>query len=254
MSRSTAIPALPAHERPRERLVALGAKALTDAELVAIQLGTGGPGENAIALAQALLAEWGGVAALGGGQAQLDGRREVVEHAPPRRVLRGTAAVALVDDHEVEEVLRVVLEEGVDVTRSGHCLIAREVDLAAPVDSALDSVHRFVTERRPEVLAHRLGEQRVQIGEVEDAECPIGFGDGVVGAELGHDLHCREGLAGTRRHEQQDTATPRGDRPEHPVYDYRLVPAGLDDVAGRSANLTWQAPEARCRDTYPVRT
>jgi DNA repair protein RadC len=50
MIRSTAIPALPAHERPRERLVTLGAAALTDAELVAIQLGTGGRGESAIAL------------------------------------------------------------------------------------------------------------------------------------------------------------------------------------------------------------
>jgi len=47
---------LPAHDRPRERLLREGARALSDAELVAILLGTGGPGHNAIALAQDLLA------------------------------------------------------------------------------------------------------------------------------------------------------------------------------------------------------
>jgi DNA repair protein RadC len=36
--------ALAAHERPRERLIALGPAALTDAELVAIQLGSGNRG------------------------------------------------------------------------------------------------------------------------------------------------------------------------------------------------------------------
>lgn len=55
---------LPAHDRPRERLLREGARALSDAELVAILLGTGGPGHNAIALAQDLLARCGGVAGL----------------------------------------------------------------------------------------------------------------------------------------------------------------------------------------------
>ena len=34
---------LPAHDRPRERLLREGPNALSDAELVAILLGTGGP-------------------------------------------------------------------------------------------------------------------------------------------------------------------------------------------------------------------
>ena len=55
---------LPAHDRPRERLLRAGVQALSDAELVAILLGTGGPGHNAIALAQELLARCGGVAGL----------------------------------------------------------------------------------------------------------------------------------------------------------------------------------------------
>ena len=56
---------LPAHDRPRERLLREGPNALSDAELVAILLGTGGPGRNAVALAQDVLARCGGVPGLG---------------------------------------------------------------------------------------------------------------------------------------------------------------------------------------------
>lgn len=55
---------LPAHDRPRERLLREGSHALSDAELVAILLGTGGRGRNAVALAQDVLARCGGVAGL----------------------------------------------------------------------------------------------------------------------------------------------------------------------------------------------
>lgn len=55
---------LPAHDRPRERLLREGSHALSDAELVAILLGTGGRGRNAVALAQDILARCGGVAGL----------------------------------------------------------------------------------------------------------------------------------------------------------------------------------------------
>lgn len=48
---------LPADVRPRERLLAHGAEALSDAELLAVILGTGAPGKNAIHLAQELLQE-----------------------------------------------------------------------------------------------------------------------------------------------------------------------------------------------------
>lgn len=51
-------------ERPRERLVAQGAAALTDAELVAIVLGTGVRGASALDLARAALSMHGGVSGL----------------------------------------------------------------------------------------------------------------------------------------------------------------------------------------------
>lgn len=54
----------PAAERPRERLLARGAAALTDAELLAVLLRTGVRGKTAVALARELLAQFGGVAAL----------------------------------------------------------------------------------------------------------------------------------------------------------------------------------------------
>jgi DNA repair protein RadC len=49
-------------ERPRERLLARGAKALTDAELVAILLRTGIRSKTAVDLAGELIARFGGVA------------------------------------------------------------------------------------------------------------------------------------------------------------------------------------------------
>ena len=54
---------LPADNRPRERMLKHGAKTLSDAELLAVILGTGAAGKNAIHLAQELLID-GGVQSL----------------------------------------------------------------------------------------------------------------------------------------------------------------------------------------------
>ncbi len=54
----------PAAERPREKLLAQGASALTDAELLAIFLRTGVAGQSAVDLARHLLADFGGLRAL----------------------------------------------------------------------------------------------------------------------------------------------------------------------------------------------
>lgn len=51
---------LPEDERPRERLLQKGVRALSDAELLAILLGSGRAGANAIDLAQQILLELGG--------------------------------------------------------------------------------------------------------------------------------------------------------------------------------------------------
>lgn len=50
---------LKADDRPRERLARLGAAALSDAELLAILIGSGSPEENAVLLMQRLMADCG---------------------------------------------------------------------------------------------------------------------------------------------------------------------------------------------------
>ncbi|MBB1126588.1 RadC family protein [Thiospirillum jenense] len=54
----------PEDERPREKLLKLGATALTDAELLAIFLRTGIPGKSAVDLARELLTEFNGLIGL----------------------------------------------------------------------------------------------------------------------------------------------------------------------------------------------
>ncbi|MFK2899658.1 DNA repair protein RadC [Dyella jejuensis] len=58
----------PEGERPREKLLARGAAALSDAELLAVLLGSGVRGKDAIALGRELLLQAGGLGALLGRQ------------------------------------------------------------------------------------------------------------------------------------------------------------------------------------------
>ena len=58
--KSLSIRELPRSERPRERLIDLGAQALSSAELLAILMGSGGLGRTAVQLGHAVLADAGG--------------------------------------------------------------------------------------------------------------------------------------------------------------------------------------------------
>jgi DNA repair protein RadC len=60
LAKTLTIRELPRSERPRERLVDLGASSLSSAELLAILLGTGGAGRSALQIGQSVLAEAGG--------------------------------------------------------------------------------------------------------------------------------------------------------------------------------------------------
>jgi DNA repair protein RadC len=55
---------VPAGQRPRERLWAMGDESLSDAELVALLLRHGRPGESALEMAASLLSEYGGLPGL----------------------------------------------------------------------------------------------------------------------------------------------------------------------------------------------
>jgi DNA repair protein RadC len=67
----------PAAERPRERLLALGAAALSDAELIAVFLRTGVRGKSALDLARELLSRCGGLSGLLGADRVPEGVRGV---------------------------------------------------------------------------------------------------------------------------------------------------------------------------------
>ncbi len=55
---------IPGREKPRERLARLGPSALSDRELLAIVIRTGGPGQSALEVADELLANAGGLVSL----------------------------------------------------------------------------------------------------------------------------------------------------------------------------------------------
>ena len=61
--------ALPAGERPRERLQDLGPRALSDAELLALVLGRGGSGRSALDIGRRMVRDAGGLRQLGRRQA-----------------------------------------------------------------------------------------------------------------------------------------------------------------------------------------
>lgn len=80
-----------ADQRPRERLLRLGSHALTDAELVAVLMGTGRPGENALALAHRLLADYGGLGGLAATRPQQLAKVAGVGSAKAARLAAGLA-------------------------------------------------------------------------------------------------------------------------------------------------------------------
>src|SRR3977135_4374251 len=102
MGRSVRERAWAAEERPRERLYHKGAAALSDAELLALQLGTGIRGMSALDVARGLLMLFGTLQELAG--------REVAEVAGVRGVGRAKA-VRLAAAFEITRRLR---------SRNGH--------------------------------------------------------------------------------------------------------------------------------------
>lgn len=111
---------LPEAERPRERLESLGAGALANAELIAIALRTGGRGQNALVLAQSLLARFHGL----GGVARASVRELCqVPGIGPAKAAQLQAALEL-----------------------GRRLVATGGDLRPRVSSAADAAPYFLAE------------------------------------------------------------------------------------------------------------
>jgi len=113
----------PISERPREKLLSLGAQALSDAELLAIFLRTGTAGRSAVDLARDLITEYGGLRSLfladrarfcrtrGLGDAKFTQLQAVLELA--NRHLGETLSrdSALQNPHDTQRYLRARLRE-----------------------------------------------------------------------------------------------------------------------------------------------
>lgn len=139
--RPATIRELPRSDRPRERLVDLGAQALGSAELLAILLGSGGAGRSALRLGQDVLASSGGSL-----------RRLAMQPPAALRAVSGIGAARAVVVHAALELGRRLAAEGRDAgvpIRSPRDVVAayanRLEDL--PVEefhvAVLDSQHRL---------------------------------------------------------------------------------------------------------------
>ena len=154
-----------------------------------------------------------------GGEADLRGRGEVFQHLAPRGVIGGAAAVALVDDDQVEEVGRELLVDVLLLLGAGDGLVEAEVDLERLVDRAVGDLGHRLTERLEVVGLGLVGED-VAIDEEEDA---------LLGARLPQppdDLEGGVGLAGAGGHDEQDAVLAAGDGIDRAVDGDELVVAG----------------------------
>ncbi|MBA3340117.1 MAG: DNA repair protein RadC [Geodermatophilaceae bacterium] len=106
--------AVPLHERPRERLLARGAPALTERELLALVLRNGTRGLSALDLAAELLAEYGSVARLAAARPEELATRKGVGAAKAAAVVAAFQLARRLDA-QVDEP--VVLRSADDVAR-----------------------------------------------------------------------------------------------------------------------------------------
>ena len=158
----------PAAERPRERLLALGAGSLSDAELLAIFLRTGVSGKSAVDLARQLLTQFGSLRALleadqitfsshiGLGPAKYAQLQAVQEMSRRHLAERARQRTTLENPHVVREYLKSMLRHephevfGCLFLNSRHQVLTFEALFRGSIDNA--SVHpRQVVKR---ALAH----------------------------------------------------------------------------------------------------
>lgn len=134
---------LPKAERPRERLIAGGAGALSEAELVAVLLRIGRPGLSAVGMAKQLLSEHGGLSGLLG----------ATPRSLRRRGLGYAKAAALLAALEIaRRVARGEMRGGEILSRPAH--VARYLvvnyhlrDQEVMGALFLDARHRLIGER-----------------------------------------------------------------------------------------------------------
>src|SRR5919204_5008884 len=130
----------PENERPRERLLARGAGALSDAELVAVLLRTGVRGKSAVDLARDLLKKYEGVTQMLEAGAEL----ESVKGLGPAKRAQFAAAIEL-----VRRSLREKLRQSAALTSPGAVRDYLRLKLASRKEEAfvclwLDAQHKVI--------------------------------------------------------------------------------------------------------------
>ncbi len=98
--------AVPAHERPRERLAARGAEALTESELLALVLRSGKQDVSALDLAASLLADYGSLGALSATRPEELAARSGIGAAKAAALVASFQLGRLVDSGDLPVVLR----------------------------------------------------------------------------------------------------------------------------------------------------
>jgi DNA repair protein RadC len=152
---------LPVSERPRDRLAALGASALSSAELIGVLLRTGIEGRNAVQLAQDLLTAVGGLAGL---------HREPFEGLCGRRGIGPAKAAQLKAAIELGRRLAVATPEERPVIQSPNEAAALLIyDMGALEQEhlrvmLLDTRNRLI--RTTEVYRGSLSSSVMRVGEV----------------------------------------------------------------------------------------
>ena len=131
-------------ERPRERLLALGPTALTDAELLAVMLRTGVAGRPVMDLARGLLIEFGGIAALlTAGTAEIRAQRGL----GPARAAEFKAMVEFVRRSLLEEAAERDALASPDAVRDYLRLTLGALPYEAFLALFLDSQNRLLAAR-----------------------------------------------------------------------------------------------------------
>jgi len=130
----------PLAERPRERLLAKGAAALSDAELVAVLLRSGVRGKSAVDLARELLTEYDGVTHMLEAGAEL----ETIKGLGPAKRAQFAAAIEL-----ARRSLQEKLKENAALTSPGAVRDYLRLKLAARKEEAfvciwLDAQHKAI--------------------------------------------------------------------------------------------------------------
>ncbi len=137
------ISAWPEGDRPRERLFALGSSVLSDAELIAILLGTGGKGSSALDLARQLLQQYDGIFSLGRSSAVRISNMPGIGPAKAARVL---AACELGRRREGKNISqRTIIRSPADAARIAAAHL-RDSDRECFLVILLDTKHKVLSE------------------------------------------------------------------------------------------------------------